>query len=180
MLPSTRVFLLVAVALAMSLGGCRNLQTPSIAVASIHATGQDNQGVALAFQLRLTNPNDEPLELYRFQYRLTVNGVASFDGQWAALAALPPNDERSVTIPAVVLYERLGWSLDQVPTEASYQLSGYVLYNDPGSIAEILFDIGVRRPKARFTSSGVIELGSAGAGATAQTAQPYHTTRQFD
>ncbi len=140
------------------MSGCTVYRDPSVSVVDTTVTETGDGLLGLGFTLVLENPNEQPLALHEFNYTLAVDGTVAYRGRWAASATLPATGTRRLTIPAIVRYDQLGWTESSIPSQATYDLVGHVLYLAPGDIAEILFDAGVRKPKASFAARGVLDL----------------------
>ena len=140
--------------LAMA-GGCNVAQSPRIEVASATLTSSTDQAASIDIALVLSNPNDEPLPLIQFDYAVSLDGKTVFEGRRAALATLSKGDERTLTVPAVVVYENTAWRAE-TGTPPKVRVSGTLQYRVSGTIAELLFDFGVRKPKAHFAGERVL------------------------
>ena len=151
------MFMLLSVSL---MGGCSGFRAPMISVDEVVATEATDEAVALAFAIDLRNPNDAALELHEFRYTLAIDGTQVYAGRRAPDATLTAAATQRVTLPAVIPYHRLGWTAEAHPEQARYSLSGKLVYLVPSTFAKILFDSGMRRPKARFSKRGEIALSS--------------------
>ena len=85
-------------------------------------------------------------------------GKKVYSGIRAAQVTIAADGQRQLTIPAVLRFDRLGWSPQQLPPSASFVLSGKLEYATPGEIEQILFETGVHRPKAGFSETGELRL----------------------
>jgi hypothetical protein len=137
-------------------GGCAASRAPSISVGQVAITEASDEAAALVFALDVRNPNKTSLELYEFRYTLAVDGKHVYTGRRAPDATLGSAATRRMTLPAVIPYRRLGWSAEALPPHARYALSGKLVYVVPSTIAKILFDSGVRRPRSTFSDRGEI------------------------
>ena len=151
------MFMLLGVLL---MGGCSGFRPPAISVEAVAVTEVTDEAVALAFALDLGNSNDAEVELYEFRYTLAIDGTQVYAGRRAPDATLGAAATQRLTLPAVIPYHRLGWTAEAHPPQARYALTGQLVYTVPSAIARILFDSGVRRPKARFAKRGEIILNS--------------------
>ncbi len=154
--PSLRTAV-AGVSLALLIG-CSAYRAPGVSITDANLTQATDEAVTVVFHLKLKNPNKKPLELVEFSYRVAIDGRPAFEGRRAAEATLPAGREQELMIPAVIPDGRMGWTSDERPLVVAYRLSGHVRYKKPGTIAELLFDSGVRRPKKRFAHSGVIRV----------------------
>ncbi len=128
---------------------------PVFALREVRVVEATPQALGLDFVLELNNPNRDPLSLYEFGYSLTVEGRPIYQGRRSAEATLGAGAGRRLSLPAVIVRDRL-------PPETSgprrYTLSGKLLYRGQSDLERLLFDIGLRRPKARFSERGLINL----------------------
>ncbi len=146
---------------ALVLSGCSGYRAPAISVTEVALTEATEDAVALAFALDIRNPNDEALQLHEFRYTLAVDGKQVYAGRRAPDATLSAAATQRMTLPAVIPYHRLGWTAESRPLQARYALSGRLVYIVPSTFAKILFDSGVRRPKASFSTRGQLGFASA-------------------
>jgi hypothetical protein len=142
----------------LPMGGSSGFRSPAISVNEVAVTGTSDEAVALAFAIDLHNPNDAPLELYEFRYTLAIDGTQVYAGRRAPGANVGPAATQRLTLPAIIPYDRLGWTVAVHPPHAEYALTGRLVYTVPSTIAELLFDTGVRRPTSSFSSRGQITL----------------------
>lgn len=141
-----------------ALAGCSRYRDPSIALGSATLADKTDEAVALRLVLDLHNPNNDPLKLSQFEYDVTINGVKAYTGIRSAQATLASSSQRQLQIPAVIRYDTMGWTPGTMPPSIRFAVEGQLQYITPGEIAQILFDTGVRRPKAHFTGSGEVDL----------------------
>jgi hypothetical protein len=146
--------------LAAAAAGCGQ-RSPRVAVAAVTLGDSSDEAQVLQFQLDLENRGSEPLRLREFRYRLSLDGKLVFDGRRAAEATLGAGATRRVEVPAVVRYDRVGWTARDRPAEVPYTVSGSLMYISPGELAEILFDTGVRKPTVGFGGKGILRLSGA-------------------
>ena len=119
---------------------------------------RSSEAIAASIPIELSNPNHDALRLVKFDYIVEVNGERAFAGQRAAQTTLASSGTRNVEIPFVIPFERLGWEPQSLPASAEYRVRGKLEYVTPGEIAQILFDTGVRTPRAGFADSGTLTL----------------------
>jgi hypothetical protein len=139
---------------ALLLSGCSGYRAPAISVTEVALTEATDDAVALAFALDIRNPNEAALQLHEFRYTLAVDGKQVYAGRRAPDATLSAATTQQMTLPAVIPYHRLGWTAEGRPPQARYALSGKLVYIVPSTFAKILFDSGVRRPRASFSKRG--------------------------
>jgi LEA14-like dessication related protein len=146
---------------ALLLSGCSGYRVPAITVTEVAFTEVTDDAVSVAFVLDIRNPNDEALQLHEFRYTLAVDGKQVYAGRRAPDATLSAAATQQTTLPAVIPNHRLGWTAEARPTQARYALSGKLVYLVPSTFAKILFDSGVRRPRASFSKRGQLAFASA-------------------
>jgi len=116
------------------------------------------EAMTLHIAADLSNPNDEPLKLLSFSYQVKMDGLKVYQGERAAEATLAANEQRQVIIPAVIRFADAGGSVAAPPANIIYSISGSLQYITPGEIAQILFDSGVRKPKAGFQGNVLLDI----------------------
>jgi LEA14-like dessication related protein len=144
---------------ALLLSGCSGFRAPAPTVTDVALTEATDDGLALAFALDIRNPNDEALQLHEFRYTLSINGKQVYAGRRAPDVTLSAEATQQVTLPAVIPFHRLGWTPETRPDKARYAMSGKLVYLVPSTFAKILFDSGVRRPRASFGRRGELVFG---------------------
>jgi LEA14-like dessication related protein len=145
----------------LALAGCENRQPPQITLGEASVTQVTSEAVAFDVPVDMINPNLKELELQEFRYTVSVDGRQVFQGRRSAEASLPAEGGKRVRIPGVVRFDQMNWPVPpqgSPPEQASYRVSGTLTYIVPGALAEILFDTGVRRPRAGFSGEGVLAL----------------------
>jgi len=138
--------------LCAALAACSLTKAPGVEVSDVSLGNVTDEGYELQFELTLSNPNLEPLELHETEYRLSVGGAPVYDGRWSAEASVKAEGAKTITIPAVVPFDRAGE--DTVPDRIDYSINGTMWYMTTDRIAEILFDANIRRPSVGYGTSG--------------------------
>ena len=140
--------------------GCSRYRDPDFDVIAIRELERTQEALVLGFTLRARNPNDEALPLKQASYRLSLDGRTVFDGQRSAEAILRRfDDAQTIELPAVVPAADFDLARFDQPAPVPYRLTGTVEYQTPGELAEVLFDSGVRRPKAHISVGGELDTG---------------------
>jgi len=147
---------LVLLAITLASAGCSSYRKPTIVVGDALITETSAEAIRLDVGLDLANSNAVPLELIEFKYTAIVDGRRAFTGRRSAQATLAPESSTQVTIPIIIRLDRMEWT--RLPPTARWSVSGRLLYVQPGEIAEILLDTGVRRPKVSFSGRGEVRL----------------------
>jgi len=143
---------------AILAGGCGRHQAPPLEVQQVAITEQTAEAVVVSFVIRASNRNSEPLPLRDVRYSMSVNGRQVFEAVRSGEATIPRFGQTEFTVPvALTLGE--GRDLPDGPVgQVPYELNGTVEYLLPGTIAEVLFDSDIRRPKASFSESGRLDF----------------------
>lgn len=156
---------LISLFTAWAFNGCADPRPPRLSVIDAAVTQRTPDGTVITFDLIGENPNAEPLPLDEVRYSLSLEGREVFSGTRHAQATLPARGVQRVRLPvAVPSGEFVVPDLGQ----SRYRLSGSLVYRIPGSIAEVFFDAGLRRPSTGFSESGTLEF-SHGGGASPAT-----------
>ena len=159
-----RTATVVLLAFAALLPGCSSYEKPTLTVSSARITQESSEGLVIDFTLDASNPNEFEVPLERVRYSLRLGNDRVFTGTRSAEATDRRLGTQQITLPAAIDLSKF----DMPAGEISYELSGSVVYVTPGEIAELLFDAGVRRPKAGFRHRGVLDFES-GSSATVRT-----------
>jgi len=146
------------VAFAMAATGCSSYQSPTFRVVSVSETDRSDEAVVLSFGIEATNRNEEAVPLQRAEYALTLDGVQVFEGTRIARVTAPRFGEQVLELPAVVPASLVPPGRFDESGAMRYVLRGTVEYQTPGRFSEFLFDLNVRRPKARLDLGGTLEL----------------------
>lgn len=155
MMTRTRTALLALSTLAgAALTGCSAYDAPTLSVESARITQETDAGMVIEFGVDASNSNEFELPLERVSYTLRLDGQRVFSGTRSAEATIRRLGTQQITLPAAIDLSKYN-----VPTgEVDYELSGSVVYVTPGELAELLFDAGVRRPKAKFRHRGSLDF----------------------
>ena len=147
---------MLAAALAAGLGGCSGPRDPHIQYGPVRVLQRSSEAVQLGFELDLSNPNEQPLNLLEFRYTLWAGGRPVYEGRRAAAATLRSSGSRRQTLPAVVRFDQLS---GPAPQALDCRLTGRLTYDTPGAMARTLRDIGLRRPAVGLETRAVVALG---------------------
>jgi hypothetical protein len=140
-----------------STAACSGTKSPGVDVTGVQLGDVTDEGFVLHFDLRMENPNIEPLELDEVHYRVSIDGREVYRGRRSAEATLSAGGDKILRLPAVVTPVQGGDATPPVG-EVEYAISGTLWYLTPGELAEILFDSGVRRPSVGFRQAGALML----------------------
>jgi len=151
-------FLLLALLAWGGPTGCSMYRPPSIAVGEATLVDETDEALRMDIALDLANPNNEPLELIRFEYSVSIDGVPVYRAKRAAEATLSASGGKRLTLPAVVRFDRVPWGESTRPEEVGWSIRGSLLYITPGALAEALLDTGVRKPRTRLAGAGRVRL----------------------
>ncbi|MEM1184561.1 MAG: LEA type 2 family protein [Planctomycetota bacterium] len=153
--------LTLALTLAWSvalLGGCSTYEAPRFQVVAVQETERSAQASVLTFTITANNRNDVDLPLRETRYQLELDGVSVFQGERSPQATVRAFGTQSFRLPVTVSAEDFDLSRLDSGGDLPYRLDGSVSYQTPGELAEVLFDAGFRRPKARLMLRGRISL----------------------
>lgn len=140
------------------LGGCAS-NTPRFELLSAEQAERTTDAVRLNFLLEAVNPGEAEIPLRTARYRLVVGGETVFEGRRAPAVSVRGQGRQPFELPAVVTAEDFDVSVfDQPGAEIPYRLVGTIEYQVPGELAEVLFDTGVRRPRAPLRAEGVFVI----------------------
>ena len=129
-------------ALAAALGGCA--ANPEVRAVSARQEGGTGEGSTVKVLLELTNPNDAPVELTRWDYTFSVSDRSAYSGEWIASLTLPPNSTTRAELPAF-----LPASFGDA-SSASWRIGGSLGYRATGKLDKLLYQLGVNRLTAGF------------------------------
>lgn len=138
--------------------GCQGYRAPQILITRAAPAERTDEALKLVLGIDLHNPNSESIELLEFAYEVSIDGRRVYQGRRAAQATLAPNDSRHMAIPAIVPLQQADGSGAAGAFSATYAVQGTLKYVTPGEIAQILLDLGVRRPTAGFRGAGTVTL----------------------
>lgn len=141
---------------AATLGvGCAGTPEPTFQIVKAEITQRTPSGVVITFGVEGHNPGDDALPVREVQYTLDLGGRRVFEGTRMGEVTLPRRGTQMVSLPTPVTF---GPDVPPLVGDQPYRLAAVVTYVAPGALGEALFDIGVRRPEASFSRSGVLEF----------------------
>jgi hypothetical protein len=142
--------------LLLALTGCSGVSAPEVDIAGASLGEVTGEGFVIDFAMNLANPNNQPLQLSEMRYSVSAEGATVYEGRRSAEATLSAAGQKTILVPAVVLFERIG--SQDVPAAMSYIIRGELWYLAPGALAETLFDAGVQQPSVTFGGEGTIHF----------------------
>jgi hypothetical protein len=154
-----RVILWIVLGLVgVMLGGCsiglptfpKPIGVPDAQVAAVRVVESSDVAGRYMIYVTLTNPNNIALPIEASDYSLTVAGK-TYKGDTPPQATVPASGSITVKLPAVIPGGGGG---------GQYDVSGGLTLHPPGQIKQILYDIGVPMPQARFSGKGTAEADS--------------------
>ena len=137
-----------------AVGGCSSYSAPGLTVSQVRVADRTQAGIVLDFELEATNRNEIELPLREVRYSLSLDGKEVFRGVRSPEASLRRLGTQTIHVPAVVPAADMGAG------PARDGLAGELGDTTPGRVAQVLFDIKVRRPNVGFREEGVVELGA--------------------
>lgn len=150
----TRIALFIA-ALALPLAGCSSHKAPTFRVIDAQIASQTESATTILVTVEGENPNADELPLYAMHYSASVNGDTMMSGvERSPQRTLPRFSTGSFTIPVIVPNDRLSGPVARV------WIDGSVIYQLPGTIAQVFFDNDIRRPSAPVQGEQSVDLGA--------------------
>ena len=137
----------------MMLVGCNKALSPSFEALGVEEIERGEDSSVLAFRVRASNPNDEPIPLRAVSYRVQINGEQVFEGVRSPETTLHVYSDSEFVLPAVIPSAYLRGEID-------YALLGSVQYIPPGRLSEVLFDADIKVPEAILNIEGTIDTGN--------------------
>ena len=134
--------------------------TPGIELAGARLRDRSPDGMVIELTLAMRNDHDIALPLRGLSYAVSIDGREVFRGERSPEATLARFGGQTIEIPAAVRFGSDGVAAEDLVGEHEVRVEGTLRYLAPGALAELLFDTGLRRPKARFDRSGIVDLGS--------------------
>lgn len=148
-------------ALSAGLTGCfSDPKPPAFKVVDVGVTERTAEGVVVTFTLEGTNTNKDPLPLDSVSYSLSLDGRPTASATRQAEAELPASGVQRVRLPVAI---PVSPGAPEPTGTSGYRLSGSMVYKIPGSIAEVFFDSGLRRPSVGFGEAGTLDFSRAAA-----------------
>jgi len=142
---------------ALLIAGCRSFESPAFEITGVEMSERTGDTALIRFTVRGENPNREQLPLETVRYTVSIQGHPPFTARRSAQATLPGFRTQSFTVPVAISRED-----GPIPEgRVDYSIRGTVAYRLPGSIADLLFDNAIRRPRAPFGESGTLDFAGA-------------------
>ena len=118
---------LVPLLAILLLGGCSQVQKPSLALNGMNVKGADADGFTMDFDAAVSNPNAAAIPLGDVKYDLAVGGKKLLGGSAAGGGTIPAGGSRDFTFPVAVKWADLLEAKDAISKaggEVPYALSG--------------------------------------------------------
>ena len=145
-----RTLTLAALAAAAVLAGCSSTPAPEISVLGVAPSDRTPDGVLMMVRLEARSTAEDALPLREVAYRVRLDGREVFRGSRSPEATIRRFGTQTLLLP-VVFPAQAG----PAPSGA-YEVEGTLRYAEPGTIAEVLLDLGVRTPSVSFRRSGQV------------------------
>jgi hypothetical protein len=130
------------------MAGCWSTPAPTLDVARVRAGDRTGDGSLIEIEVQASSTAEEALPLTEIEYVLTLDGREVFRGVRSPEATIRRFGVQRLTLPAVVP--------GGVAVAGAYSVRGTLTYIEPGTITEVLFDLGVRTPTVDFAGSGTV------------------------
>lgn len=147
-IPRTAALPLLALAAAM--GGCWSTPAPTFTVTGVSPGDATGDGVLMMVQLEAESTAEDALPLREINYRVSLDGREVFRGARSPEATIRRFGTQTLRLPVVFP------AAVAVGPAPRYEISGTVKYAEPGTIAEVLLDLGVRTPSVSFSGAGTV------------------------
>lgn len=137
------------------LAGCAGHKPPTFAVTGATLASRTAESSIVMVTIEGENPNPEALPLYSVRYRGSAGdgeGSASFAAERSPERTIPRFSRASFTVPVILANDALTGPVGRI------DLSGTVVYQVPGTIAEVFFDNDIRRPSAKVEGTASVLL----------------------
>lgn len=145
---------LCALTLPLAMAGCSAYRAPTFETLGVREAERTDDLTVLVFTVRATNPNREPMPLNRASYTVSLGEEAVFSGVRSPESTIDTFGQSTFELPAVVPTR-----LSAGTGELAYRIRGFVVYREPGALADVLFDANVSVPEATLDLSGTVDLG---------------------
>jgi hypothetical protein len=156
----------------LALGGCASYRAPALEISRIRLVEETPAGLVLNFDIDARNDNEVELPLREVRYTVRLHGAEGagsetivFSGIRSPEASLRRLGTQRITFPAAIAIDTpsapaVRGGAERRPTGiVRYTVEGELHYITPGQIAQILFDLNVRRPRVYFRDEGMVDLG---------------------
>jgi hypothetical protein len=134
--------------LAAAGGGCWSTPAPTLSVSGVRAGDKTADGSLIEIEVDAASTAEEALPLTEVEYVLTLDGREVFRGVRSPEATIRRFGSQRLVLPAVVS--------GGVEVAGVYGVRGTLTYIEPGTITEVLFDLGVRTPTVDFAGTGTV------------------------
>lgn len=131
---------------------------PKVTPTSARPVDQTKDAIRFALSLELRNSGTKEIPLERYSYQFSIDGLGTYNGEWAALRVLPPHSSVQIEIPAVIAIAEGDQPRVAEDGTVEWAVSGDVLYQAPGILGQIFFDAGMRRVSTGFSGSGTLQV----------------------
>lgn len=142
-------------ALAAAMGGCWSTPAPTFTVSGVTHADATPDGVLMMVQVEAESTAEDALPLREINYRVSLDGREVFRGARSPEATIRRFGTQTLSLPVVF---PAGVAVGASPR---YEVSGTVKYAEPGTIAEVLLDLGVRTPSVSFSGAGTVSPSAA-------------------
>lgn len=154
---------------------------PTATVRRVLLTQRTAEGVRLEVDLELANTNTVPLGVVSGRYALQLEGIGGYEGHETLHYTIPKPPDAAGAHQAGYQHVRLPLAFPFGPgqvVDTPYEVHGWVTYEPPGEIRQLLTESGVPLPSVPFSGSGQIEAGTPGMTAvSSDTPHPEDTRR---
>ena len=132
----------------LAMGGCWSTPAPTISVVGMTPGDSTPDGSLLIVELEAQSTAEDQLPLTEVRYTVSRDGKQVFSGFRSPQATLRRFGTQRLLLPAVVP--------GGIGAGGVYEVEGTMTYVEPGTIAGVLFDFGVRTPTVDFSGTGTL------------------------
>ncbi len=151
---NTRCIVTTALATVGTLTGCSNYQPPRFEAMGVREIERGPDHTVVSFTIQATNPNREPMPLGQTTYSVWIGGQELFSGVQSPEATVHTYATHLFELPAVLPASALSGA-----GELPYEIRGKVIYQQPGALADVLFDAQLVVPEANLDLAGTVKTG---------------------
>jgi hypothetical protein len=152
-----RAFTVLLISFFATCVGCAKSPNATVSIVGVALAAQTDEGVVLQFRLDTAGTGDKPIALKEVKYVVSLDGKVVYSGTRFAEATVTEGLGQIIEIPAPIPADRVKWPLTGV---RPYRISGSVAFLRPGPVGELLYDMGLKRKRARFAESGGLDFGA--------------------
>ena len=146
-----RIALLIFCVLIALGGGCESAQSfvnaamPSLGFQSVRVTDLTMEGIDLAFDVEVDNPNPIKMPLADLDYELVAGGTRLAAGRVNVKGSIPARSSREITVPTTLRFDDLLTMLENVPagTMVPFTFQGTVATDELPGLGDVQLPVQI-------------------------------------